>query len=315
MNNKSRILISGAAGFIGTHLLDHLLKESYQILCLDLFFSETFIQKYGESAELLTGNVLDKNFLEPIIKHFSPDYVFHFAGSKNRSNLISEFTSSFELNYFGTLNLFSSLLTISNLKLVTIMGTSEEYGLVSAPFAEYSYEFPGTAYGLSKLAATKLALIFNRQFNLPVVIFRPSIAYGPMQGEDMFLTSLIKTLLRREPFKMTKGEQLRDFVYIDDLIEAFLLAMKNREVAGQLINIGYGSSVRLSEIALQIAELTDSKEYLRIGDLPYRCTEIMNYTVDISKAYSILKWYPKTKLEVGLEKTISFFRENLYNEA
>jgi nucleoside-diphosphate-sugar epimerase len=318
MKNKIyplRILITGASGFIGKHLLEKLLKISDLIACVDLFFDQTFIERYGERVQLFLGNILDKSFIASCIQNFLPDYVFHFAGSKNRTNSLPEFKSSYEINYMGTLNLFEALLKNQNLKLVTILGTIEEYGHTCSPFKEDSHELPNSAYGLSKLSATKLALIFNRQFNFPVVVLRPSIAYGPAQGEEMFIPALIKTLLRKEPFKMTEGNQLRDFIYIDDLTDALLKGINCRGLEGHIINIASGISIKIRDIALQIAEMTNNRENLKIGEVPYRSTEIMDYTVDISKASTLLHWYPLTILSDGLQKTIAFYKKNLCDEA
>jgi nucleoside-diphosphate-sugar epimerase len=311
----NRILITGASGFIGKHLLDRLVKTSSLVACFDLFFDQAFIEKYGERVQLFHGNLLDKTFTTTCIRNFSPDYVYHLAGSKNRTNLLPEFKTSYEINYLGTLNIFEALLESKNLKSVTILGTIEEYGHAGSPFNEESQELPNSAYGLSKLTATKLALIFNQQFNLPVVILRPSIAYGPDQGEEMFIPALIKTLLRKKPFEMTEGKQFRDFIYIDDLIEALLKGLKCKRVYGQIINIGSGTSIRIRDIALQIAEIINNKENLKLGEVPYRSFEIMDYTVDITKASTILGWFPKTKLSDGLAKTISYYKKNISIEA
>lgn len=315
MTKSNRILITGASGFIGKHLLARLSQASNRIACIDLKYDQAFIDKYEKSVHLFYGNLLDKSFIDLCIKDFSPDYVFHLAGSKNRTNSFSEFKSSNEINYLGSLNLFEALLECKNLKLVTTLGTIEEYGHTNSPFKESSLELPNSAYGLSKLSTTKLALIFNHQFNLPITILRPSIAYGPGQGEEMFIPALINTLLKKQPFKMTQGNQLRDFIYIDDLIEALTQGMNHGNLPGQIINIASGVSIKIKDIALQIAEITQSTENLMLGEIPYRSSEIMDYTIDISKALSVLHWQPKTKLQDGLIKTIAFYKKYLSNEA
>lgn len=308
---KEVILVTGASGFIGKHLIQKLLKYSYKIICLDLVFDNNFVSEFDGKLEMITGNLMDISFIMTIIQKHSPDYVFHLAGLKNRTNSLPEFKSSNDINYLVTLKLFETLLECQNLKLVTILGTIEEYGSANSPFNEETQELPNSAYGLSKLSATKLALIFHHQFNLPVVIMRPSIAYGPGQGEEMFIPALVKTLIGKNAFKMTEGKQLRDFIYIDDLTDALIKVINNNKIKGQVLNIASGTSVRIKDIALQIAEITNSVEFLKLGEIPYRGSEIMNYTVNISKALSLLQWYPKTNLNSGLGKTISYYKNEL----
>ena len=315
MDKKNNILITGASGFIGKHLLSKLKNEFKNIACIDLFFNKTFLYKYKNAVQLFTGNLLDKKFINTCINEFNPEYVFHLAGSKTRTNSFQEYKTSYDINYLGTLNLFESLVNRIDLKLVTTIGTIDEYGSALSPFKENSQELPNSAYGLSKLSATKLALILNRQFKLPVVVLRPSIAYGPGQGDEMFIPGLIKTLLRKEPFMMTEGKQLRDFIYIEDLTDAIIQGLYCKDLEGHIINIASGTSICIRDLAMQIAEVTNNIEFLKIGEIPYRASEIMNYVVDITKASILLKWYPKTKFSDGLGKTISFYRKNLTNEA
>lgn len=315
MIQSLKILITGAPGFIGKHLLDKLIKTSYEIACVSLSYDRAFIEKYGKEVRLFEGNLCDKEFIISSVREFSPDYVFHLAGSKSRTNLVKEFKSSIAVNYLGTLNLFEGLLEVQNLKLVTIMGTIEEYGRTNSPFREDSLELPNSAYGLSKLSATKLALIFNRQFNLPVTVFRPSIAYGPYQGEEMFIPALIKTLLKQGLFKMTEGNQLRDFIFVEDLIDALIKCIDCMGIVGEVLNIASGTSIKLKEVALQISQLTKGSKYLKIGELPYRDSEIMDYAIDISKAASVLNWKPQTSLQKGIEETVSFYTNSLLDEA
>lgn len=312
---KKIILITGASGFIGKQLVRKLLINNSSIICFDLAFDDGFISEFEGKLEIQTGNLMDAIYIKTLIRNYSPDYVYHLAGSKSRTNSLLEFKTSNEINYLGTLNLFESLLECQNLKLVTILGTIEEYGHTNSPFKEDSQELPNSAYGLSKLSATKLAMIFFQQFNLPVVVLRPSIAYGPYQGDEMFIPALIKTLIKKQPFKMTAGNQLRDFIYIDDLIDALIKGISCTGLEGKIINIASGTSIPIRDIAIKIAEITKSKENLMIGELPYRNSEIMDYTVDISNASTLLEWQAKIKLNEGLKKTILFYQKMLSNEA
>ena len=114
-------------------------------------------------------------------------------------------------------------------------------------------------------------------------------------------------MIKGEVFKMTAGEQLRDFLYIDDLIEALILTKDSTNSHGEIINIGLGKSIQLFKLASQIAHYNNKSELLRVGAIPYRDSEIMNYKVNIEKAKLLLNWSPKYTINKGLEETINYY--------
>jgi len=150
--------------------------------------------------------------------------------------------------------------------------------------------------------------LFFRLYDLPVTVIRPTLAYGPGQGTDMFLPALITSLLNNKPFAMTAGEQTRDFVYVDDVVDSLLLASENARAKGQVINIGSGIPLKLADIAKKIETMTGRKNLINLGGKPYRKKEIMDYYVDLKKAKRILGWNAKTSLDEGLNKTIAYYR-------
>ena len=140
-----------------------------------------------------------------------------------------------KVNLIGTLNLYQALLKVSSLESIVTLGTTDEYGESNPPFNESLKEIPSSNYGFSKLCVTKLSEFFNRNFKLPVVVLRPTIAYGPHQGQDMFIPSLIKTLLNNSKYKMTPGDQKRDFIFISDLIDAIIIVSNNIVYNGKIL--------------------------------------------------------------------------------
>jgi len=125
---------------------------------------------------------------------------------------------------------------------------------------------------------------------------------------------LIKALLTNHNFKMTEGYQLRDFIYIEDLTDALIKVLICNGLEGEIINIASGFSIKIKDIALQIAGLIKNTDNLKFGELPYRDSEIMEYAVDIFKASKLLQWHPKIKLSDGLKKTIEFYQKDLKDE-
>lgn len=295
--------VTGGSGYIGTYLIRQLLVHNYKIIAFDIRFSERFVSEFGERVVRVSGDLQTESLAEALA-YYKPTHVYHLAGLKNRTNSIEEFKSSIDVNYKGTLNLFSALVDCEWLQHIIIMGTTEEYGCAQAPFNEDTREIPHSAYGLSKLAATRLALLYNSQFNLPVTVLRPSIAYGPNQGSEMFLPALINTLKEGKEFNMTKGEQLRDFIYIDDLIDCIILSCECNNTIGEILNVAYGESEELGEIARYIASIVGKIDKLKLGAVPYRRFEIMNYSVNTSKIRNMLNWIPKVSIYEGVKKLL-----------
>jgi UDP-glucose 4-epimerase len=306
---RRKILITGSSGFIGRHLLNNLINEDFDIHCLIRKLDSDLINKKTVSVFYYDVDLKNKEKLNRIVKNISPDYVVHLAGEKSRSNELKKINSILENNISGTLNLFECLLGIENLKRVTVLGSIEEYGFTDTPFKENSFENPVSMYGVSKLTVTKLSKIFYNEYQLPITILRPSLVYGPKQGTEMFISLMINTLSKQQSFAMTKGEQYRDFIFIDDLVEAIKKTILIDDLSGLVINIASGKSFMLSEIAKKIALILNAENLLQIGAIEYRKLEIMNYEVDICLAAKKLKWEPLISIDTGLALTIKSFHE------
>lgn len=306
MKEKQKILITGSSGFIGTNLLISLQSKNYDLAVIDRSHNTIFknIKKY-------IGDICDYSFIEKTILDFQPNKVFHLAGYKNRSSNIEEVSSSLKVNLMGTLNLYQALTKISTIESIIALGTTDEYGIHNSSFTESSIENPISPYGFGKLCGTQLAQFFNRSFNLPVIILRPTIAYGPYQANDMFIPSLINTLIVNKDFKMTEGNQLRDFIYISDLVEAMLLISENQNCNGEIFNIGYGESLMLKDVASTIASELNKEHLLKLGSIPYRQNEVMKYATCIDKFCKKTGWIPKVSFKKGIELTVKHYKDNV----
>ena len=300
-------LITGASGYIGTRLVRKLLVSDYRIIAFDMRFSASFTEEFGNTVKCVEGDILDEEKLVGIFEAEAVEFIYHMAGLKNRTNKVEEFSLLNKVNYGGTLSVLSAAVKYSKIKHIVLMGTTEEYGSAIAPFTEETQELPNSAYGLSKLSATKLARLFYNQYKLPITVLRPSITYGPGQGVEMFLPAMIDTLVKGQPFKMSPGEQVRDFLYIDDLVEAIIASCEERLLEGEIVNVASGVSLQLKEVALHVAKMLGKEDLLEVGAIPYRGFEIMNYSINIEKILKLSSWRPTTSFEDGLRMTIDSF--------
>jgi UDP-glucose 4-epimerase len=301
-----RVLVTGGSGYIGGRLCTALAAAGAAVTATSRAVAE------GERGAVrwVRGDLTSQAFTERLLQDADPEYVFHLAAYKKRATSPSDFRDAMAVNYSGLLNLVSAASTGARLRRFIAMGTCEEYGPLPAPFRESAREMPGNAYGVSKLAATHLLQTLHRTAQFPAVVLRPSLAYGPGQADDMMLPALIRNLIQGRPFAMTAGAQTRDFVYIDDVIEALLLAATAGDASGQVINISSGEPVSVRSLALRAAELVGANAVplLGFGQVDYRPGEAMNYWAAPDLAHDLLSWKATTPLETGLEKTVAFYR-------
>jgi nucleoside-diphosphate-sugar epimerase len=151
--------------------------------------------------------------------------------------------------------------------------------------------------------------------NFNILTLRPSIAYGPLQDLDMFLPSLINNLLLKKEFDMTSGNQTRDFIYIDDIVNAILLALYNNKFENNSVfNIASGYSIKIKILAEKVEEIIGNYGLIKFGLKNDRKNEIIKYDVNINKAVELLNWHPITPLEDGLAKTIAYYKSLLQLE-
>jgi nucleoside-diphosphate-sugar epimerase len=257
-----------------------------------------------------TGNLCDAVFVEKCLQAAHPEYIFHLAAYKERSVQMEAFKEAITANLEATLNLVTSAQHIPSLQALVVMGTVDEYGSSTAPFLEGTREAPVNAYSFSKLCVTHLCEIMHTLYDLPCVVLRPTVAYGPGQASDMFVPALIQSLIAGKPFPMTKGEQTRDFIYISDLISAILQSGVCRAARGQIINVGSGYPVTIAQLASTVEQLIDAKALVEYGSLPYRTSEIMEYGVNLDKAHNLLNWKAEIALDAGLQETIAYYKRN-----
>jgi len=298
-----RVLITGASGFIGSHLSGTLRESGAVVHTL----SRNAVANLPASVQQL-GDLRDAKFVASAVAASAPEFIFHLAAYKNRGSDLSQFAPAIETNLLGSLNLISAASGLNHLASIVVLGTAEEYGGGNAPFGEEMREHPVSAYSLSKLCLTQLCQTLSRLHGLPLVALRPTIAYGPGQAEDMFLPALIKTLIRNEAFDMTAGMQTRDFVYVADLVGAMTKAALRPEARGEVLNIGSGNPVAIGEIALVVERMLGKSGLVRLGARDYRVGEVMNYFVANQRARDLLDWAPSVTLEKGLADTVAHYR-------
>jgi nucleoside-diphosphate-sugar epimerase len=298
-----RVLITGGSGFIGHHLRARLSDAGAKVFSVDRTGRSS-----SEDESSINCDLRDYAKLQSVTDGVSPEIVFHLAADIDRTPEFDAIYRMVEGNLIGTINLFKCLREWKGLQKVIVAGTAEEYGHNPIPFHEESRENPVSPYSFSKACVSQLAGLAAKLYGLPVIVVRAALVYGPGQGPNMLIPALIQTLLRGERFAMTGGEQTRDFVFIDDLVEAYIKAGMAEAHQGEIINIGSGEAHKIKDIANWIALYLHKDHLIDIGAQKYRKSEVMGYVVDITRARRMLNWEPQTPLEEGLRITIESYR-------
>jgi UDP-glucose 4-epimerase len=294
------VLVTGASGFIGSHLVRRLVQEGLDVHAV-IRADATRLSDTGKIT-MHRGSVTDPDFIRKALDRSRPETVFHLAGVLKKDSTAESLNSNMAVNLFGTLNILESLPAKARLIFVS---TAEGYA-GNPPFPEESKRVPLSPYSLSKMCAENLCEFFSKAHGTPLTILRPFNVYGPGQGRGMLIPDLIISMLEGNVPKTTKGEQTRDFIFIDDLIDAFLISMK-KEAAGQTLNVCTGTETKAADVSIQISRLTGGK--VDIGALPYKESEVWRHFGSNKKLRS-LGWKPKTDIEEGIKKTVEWYKNH-----
>ncbi len=297
-----RILITGASGFIGSHLAERLAGEN-EVHVIVRGHDYPRLSRMHSKIKIHQGDVSDSVFVRSVMDKYKMHAVFHLAGIIKKDGSDESFSASMDVNFHGTLNLLNRI--GKETQRFVFVSTSEGY-IGSAPFSEEGRRLPLSPYSASKMLAETACMFYFCVRKVPVTIVRPFIVYGPGQGKGMLIQDAITSMLEGKPLKTTKGEQTRDFVYIDDVIDALILASSRKEAVGQTYNVCIGKETKIKDVLFKIASLTGGRSE---PVLPYRENEVFSHFGDNSKLRS-LRWEPRISLEEGLKRTVEWYKKN-----
>jgi UDP-glucose 4-epimerase len=309
----TRVLVTGASGFIGSHVTRALLEAGAQVHALTSVVSSMYPTRLvglRERIVLHEASLTDRGALEIVAADVKPDYVFHLGAYTHVGKSWQRVDECIQVNVQGTVNLLMALAPHGYTRFIST-GTSEIYGDIDVPFAEDKQPHPVSPYSVSKYAAEEYCRLFSEAYGWPIVRVRPFNAYGPAQSPDRVIPEIITRALRGERLKMTQGRQTREFNYVEDLARGFLQVATADGVDGGLFNLGCGVDVSMRDLATTILDLMDNPVQAEFGAMPDRPTEIWEMRCDPTRAREAFGYEARTTLEDGLRKTIAWYRDEL----
>ena len=291
---SKRALVTGASGFIGTHVCARLHEMGAEVHGV----SRHDRAEDGALHRWWTGNLADASWVGRVVAEVRPDVVFHLAGWVSGDREPTAVLPALQDNVIGTVNLLAAVHETGCDRIV-LAGSMEE--------PVRPDEAPGSPYAASKHAVTGYARMFNGLYGLPVVTLRIFMTYGPGQRDDRKVVPyVISALHRGERPRLTSGERLVDWIYASDVADAFVRAGIAPGIEGASLDVGSGVQVSVRSVVEELVELIDPTCEPRFGAIPERPLETSN-VADIERTHRVMGWAPIVALDDGLRRTVRWF--------
>ena len=310
-----KILITGATGFVGSHLAELCVKKGFEVIAFDRYnpnYNLGWLEKskYKDDINFVFGDIRDYDSVLKTMKGCK--IVFHLAALIGIPYSYLSPQAYLKTNVEGTYNILESSKHL-DIEQTIITSTSEVYG--TAKYIPIDEKHPISAqspYSASKISADQLAISYYNSFQLPIKIIRPFNVYGPRQSSRAVIPSIIiQALNNKKEIKLGNVEPTRDFTYVTDTCNAFLDILKIKNLFGNTLNVGSNNEYSIENIAKKILVKLNSKANIKKEVQRTRSikSEVVRLVCDNSKFLKYTQWKPKIKIEKGLDRTINWFRE------
>ncbi|MEK6760764.1 MAG: SDR family NAD(P)-dependent oxidoreductase [Nanoarchaeota archaeon] len=315
---KKRILVTGSSGFIGSHLVEELVKKGALVRCFVKYNSNHDIENLRKissealkKVEIFMGDLKNIESVNNSMK--GVDVVFHLGAQISIPYSYEDPRDFLETNVLGTLNVLEAAKQ-NKVERIVVTSTSEVYGTaLYTPIDEKHPLQPQSPYAASKVGADKLAESFQKTYNLPITIIRPFNTYGPRQSMRAVIPTIIVQALTKDKIKIGSLTPKRDFNYVKDTVDGFIKIAESPDTIGKTVNVGSGRAVSIGEIIEMIKKILGKDFKVEIDDERKRPenSEVMVLLSNNSLAKDLMSWEPKTSLEEGLKESINYVRENI----
>ncbi|ASJ09440.1 nucleoside-diphosphate sugar epimerase [Thermococcus siculi] len=308
MRNKL-VVVTGGAGFIGSHIAWELVKDNEVIIIDNLYTGKE--ENVPPGAKLVRADIRDYEAIAELISH--ADYVFHEAAQVSVVESVQNPVFTEEVNVLGTLNILKALLQ-GHGKLIFASSAAVYGDNPNLPLKETERPKPLSPYGVTKWSAEEYLRVFHELYGLPVVALRYFNVFGPRQSANQYagvISIFINRALKGEPLVIFgDGKQTRDFIYVKDVVRANILVAENRKANGRVFNVATGKQTSILELATKVIEITGSNGSI-LFDRP-RPGDIRHSLADISEIRK-LGFEPEWSLEEGLKKTVEWYQSQGLN--
>lgn len=312
MSKKSRILITGPTGFIGSHLVPRIVENGYDVYVLERYVTGRYVLGQARKVKTVFCDLREAFSVRKTIREVSPHIVIHLASISPVSYSYDHSQEVMETNLLGTINLAEACLhEVPSLKQFVFASTSETYGNGPNPKKEDTTQNPNSPYAVSKMASEKYLLYMLEAYGFPISILRNFNTYGRKNNGHFVVERAIIQMLTGKTVELGDPNPVRDFMFIDDHINSYLGCIENPKAIGNVFNFCTGKGISIRQMVDLISELTSFKGKVYWNTIPSRPSDISTLIGDYEKAKRLLDWSPKFTLENGLKTTIEYWKKKL----
>lgn len=305
--DDARVLVTGGAGFVGSHLVRLLLACGARVVVLDVAGEPWRLADMAGAVEYVQVDLNDSASLRAIVAEHNPTHVFHLAAYAVQPSQ-RNWHDAVQANVSATLSIVDACGQDSNIRFVQI-GTAHEYGGAEAAIGEDAPLRPVGVYGATKAAGMIVGRARAREVGVEWTGLRPFVAFGPQEAHQKLIPYVLTQALSGRPIETTKGDQIRDFIYVKDLVAGMVHAALAPAAVDEILNLSAGQVMSLADLIREAASLVPGAD-LRLGARPHRSDHIPVQKADLSKTKRLLpSWQPHYSIRDALQETLNWYRK------
>jgi len=309
-----RILVTGGSGFIGSHLLSTLIEQEHELFSLGRERPAAQPLQADGRVQLVFCDLRDHAALRQVLRRVQPEAVIHLASVSAVAYSYGHPNEVLEANVIGTVNLAEACLgEVPGLRQFLFASTSETYGNGPVPKTEETRQNPNSPYAVSKLAAEQYLLYLRDAYHLPLTVLRPFNTYGRKESAAFVVERTIVQMLCGNTVKLGDPSPVRDWLYIEDHVRAYLTCLSRQMAIGEVFNFCTGRGASVRELVDLLSEIIGFRGELLWNTEPPRPLDIRVMVGDYSKAARVLSWQPRVSLEEGLRLSVDYWRQKASN--
>ncbi len=295
--NRQVVLVTGANGFLGRHLLTRLAQNGALVHAVSRNLAP---ERYG--AQWWLGDVTDARWIREVVARLNPDIIYQLTSASSGGQDPALVMTTFQSDLQATVNALEAARQSGCRRVIITRSLEEPVDTLHAT--------PASPYAAAKLASGIYGRMFHQLYKVPVVMLRPYMTYGPGQKDHKLLPYAIQSMLRNQAPQLASGTRLVDWVYVEDVISGFISAALRPEAIGKEIDLGTGSLVSIRDVIAEIQKILPDCPAAKFGSMEDRVNE-QTRKADMDAAREYLGWRPVTSLQAGLEKTVEWYRRKV----